>query len=592
MKRTTTDHARLLNPRNMRLAMRCYVAGLMFFLTLAASASTVQFKPAQSYAVGVNPVAVAIGDFNKDGNPDLAVLNFGYNVTMLLGKGDGTFQSGGSFAAGIPADSAIVPTIVIGDFNGDGKADLAVLVPPDTDANPGEVHILMGNGDGTLQAPIVMTLAPNVIAVVAVADFDGDKKADLVANVSDVSSGATSVGVLLGNGDGTFQTAKAVVTDSGFLAVADFNNDGKPDLAVSGSGGVQIMLGKGDGTFLQGGEPAVLSAGPAAAWTADLSNDNNADLIVYSSASIAFTCGIFHGSETIYQLSVLLGRGDGTLGGEQIFATGAKGGINECPGGAIDEPLWYYTAGDFNGDGKLDILAFEAFEGGLYPVIFPGNGDGTFASPIIATASGAFSADLNGDQLADLIVLDSANNSIDVILNATPAFSMTASTKTLTDGAGQQITDTLSFTGVNGFASTLQLSCQVTGPAPAPTCSLSPASITLGASSSTSTLSITAPGESAALVSPRSRKGRQPFYAIALPFAFVGLGFRRKRLDPRYKLWLMTACLATAALLGTACGGGGSSSMTPVHQATSYTVKVTAASDSLTKATQISLTVQ
>ena len=196
---------------------------------------------------------------------------------------------------------------------------------------------------------------------------------------------------------------------------------------------------------------------------------------------------------------------------------------------------------------------------------------------------------MNGDQLTDFIVLDSANNSIIVILNATPAFAMSASTMSLTATAGEQVTDTLSLTGVNSFSSSLQLSCYVVGPAPAPTCSLSPASITAGVSASTSTLTIGVP-TTAALVSPHTR-WLPPVYALALPFAFVGLGFRRKRVDPRYKLRPLTASLATAALMCAACGGGSSNTQS-VHQPQSYTVQVTAASDSLTKAMQISLTVQ
>jgi hypothetical protein len=274
---------------------------------------------------------------------------------------------------------------------------------------------------------------------------------------------------------------------------------------------------------------------------------------------------------------VFLSEGKGALGAEQVIATTAP-----------------VAVGDFDGDGKLDIAGRIV---GFIPsltkfLIYPGNGDGTFAQAITFPYPGhvVVGADLNGDGLADLIALDAANNSIDVLLNATPAFSMTASTNTLTANAGEQVTDTLSLTGVNGFSSTLQLSCQVVGPAPAPTCSLSPASITAGASSSTSTLTISVPTTSAGLVSSRSRWGLQPLYALAFPFAFVGLGFR-KRVDPRYKLWLLTACLATAALLSTACGGGSSNTQS-VHQSQSYTVQVTAASDSLTKAMQISLNVQ
>jgi hypothetical protein len=199
-------------------------------------------------------------------------------------------------------------------------------------------------------------------------------------------------------------------------------------------------------------------------------------------------------------------------------------------------------------------------------------------------------ADLNGDQLTDLIVLDAANNSVAVLVNATPAFSMISASTTFTASAGQQVTDMLTVKAANGFSSTIQLSCQVLGPTPAPTCSLSPASITAGAGSSTSTLSISVPGAAAASLSPQNRLPLQPLYALALPFAFVGLGFRRKGVDPRYKRWLLGASLATAALLGTACGGGNSNKS--VRQATSYNVQVTAASDSLTKTMQISLTVQ
>lgn len=581
-----------MNLRTEKFATKCGIAGLLVFMTLAASASTVQFKPAQSYAVGTNPTSVAVGDLNGDDKPDLAVLNSGSNnVTILLGKGDGTFQCGGSFAAGIPADSTVIPTIAIGDFNGDGKVDLAVLVPPDGNTAPGEVHILMGNGDGTLQAPIVMTLEPNV-TVVAVADFNGDKKADLVANLSDGSGNATGVEVLLGNGGGTFQTPKTVVTgQQSAITVADLNNDGMPDLVISSSNTVQILLGQGDGVFSPGGQ-AVLTAqfSGTAAWAADLSGDGNLALIVESS--------FFHAAgfnvDDQQHVSVFLRDGSGRFGAEQVVLTGAEFATEL--GLESNTLLTDVAIGDFNGDGNLDIVArannyVRSKSNGIVSEVAFGDGTGKFVAYVSPgdPGPGLSAADLNGDQLTDFIVLDSANNSIDVILNANPAFAMSASTMSLTATAGEQVTDTLSLTGVNGFSSSLQLSCHVTGPAPAPTCSLSPASITAGASASTSTLTIEVP-TTAALVSPHTRL-LPPVYALALPFAFVGLGFRRKRVDPRYKLRLLTASLATAALMCAACGGGSSNTQS-VHQPQSYTVQVTAASDSLTKAMQISLTVQ
>jgi hypothetical protein len=252
--------------------------------------------------------------------------------------------------------------------------------------------------------------------------------------------------------------------------------------------------------------------------------------------------------------------------------------------------VFYNGAGDFCGDNKLDIAATSST---TYPRqsaldISLGTGDGTFASPIGLPDPGSVAvvADLNEDNLIDLVVLDSANNNVDVLLNVTPAFSMTASASSLTVNAGQEVTDALSFMGVNGFSSPLQISCNVTGPAPAPTCSLSPATITAEASASTSTLTIGVPATEA-LIPPHAR-WLPPVCALVLPVAFVGLGFRW--VNPRYKRWLLGASLAMGGLMCTACGGGNSNTQW-VHQPQSYMVEVTATSDALTKILQISLTV-
>ena len=554
---------------------------LLLGMTLEASAA-VSFQAVQRYSVGTNPTAVVTADFNRDGKPDLAVVNnSSNNISVLLGKGDGTFSAANNFDAGSGPNS-----LAVGDFDGDGQLDLAVLVPPASDgSSPGEVRILLGNGDGTFQAPRVAPLG-NQETALAVADVNGDKKADLLVSLPD-GTGVVEVGVRLGNGDGTFQASKTVMTNQqNILAIADFNGDGKLDLAIAVSGATQILLGQGDGTFSPSGIASLTGGYNAnSAWTVDLNNDGKLDLVI-SSTLIDFGCRIFS-CDTSQNVSLFLGRGDGTFGSEQIFATGSAGGsiFHKFSNLVTD-----IASGDFNGDGNLDIAGRGGIAAPKALVFYLGNGRGILTA-LDATDPGGFvlAADLNGDQLTDLIQLDSTNNSVGVLLNSTPAFSMKAAHSALTAQAGGQVTDGLSFTPVNGFSSSVQLSCLVTGPAPAPTCSFSPANITPGGNTDTSTLTIDAPANSAALVSPPGKSRRLPLWALGLPFPFLGFAQRRKWAPTGYRGWLLAAVLAAATLLCAACGGG---STQLVHQSQSYTVQVTAASDSLTRTTQISLTVQ
>jgi hypothetical protein len=203
------------------------------------------FLPAKGYAAGDNPWSVAVGDFNGDGVPDLAVANSAVlggtpSVSILLGQGDGTFLPAVNYAAGQRSYS-----VAVGDFNGDGKQDLAVANawPSNT------VSVLLGNGDGTF-LPALSSPAPGNPWSVAVGDFNGDGVPDLaVANY-----GSGTVSVLLGKGDGTFLPAQSYAAGGASVAVGDFNGDGIPDLAAAGgpnsNGTVSVLLGKGDGTFL------------------------------------------------------------------------------------------------------------------------------------------------------------------------------------------------------------------------------------------------------------------------------------------------------------------------------------------------------
>jgi hypothetical protein len=532
------------------------IAVLSVLLSLGPFAhSTVGFRSAQSYPVGTNPVAGKAADFNGDGKLDLAVLNSGSNdVSILLANGDGTFQLARTFGAGNSPSS-----IAVGDFNGDGKMDLAVfMLPGGTPVSPlaGEIRILLGNGDGSFQA--VKGIASDVqcsprIAVLACVNF----------------------------------------------TPADFNKDGMLDLAVAVSGGVQLLLGQGNGTFVPGPRAAVTDGFTVGSiQAADFNNDGNLVLTVSSGQSSRQG---FNSQDTMHY-SVFLGKGDGTFGSELVFATG--GASADEFGTISSDEITEIVTGDFDADGKLDIAdrrgKFGRLQGSTSVLeIRLGKGDGTFApnnatlDPTLVLPDAGpllLAQDLNGDQLADVVATDTATrNAIHVLLNATPAFSMSASEMALTAQAGQQVTDTLSLAAHNGFSSAIHLSCQVSGPAPLPTCSLSPADIPGGTNSSTSTLALDVPANSAGLVSP-VRLRMLPLYALVFPFALLVISFRTNCTEAS-KRWLLQASLATLVFVCSACGGGNVSNRSP-HQTKSYSVAVTAASATLTKTLQVAVTVK
>jgi hypothetical protein len=365
------------------------------------------------YGTGGNPISVAVADVNGDGKPDLLVTNnsAGGNVGVLLGNGDGTFQPAVTYSSG-----GILPdSVTVGDVNGDGKLDLVVAnqcAAGGCGNLMGSVGVLLGNGDGTFQPVVTYSSGGEFALSVAVEDVNGDGNLDLlVANAC--GSGCTkgslgSVGVLLGNGDGTFQPvvtyATAVGTAQG-LAVADVNGDRKLDLLVPSTcglpqscptSGVNVLLGNGDGTF----QAAVLygtgADGASAIAVSDVNGDGKLDLLVTTSSN----------SFTIPEVGVLLGNGDGTFQPVAFYGTGGV-----LTFGSI-------AVGDLNGDGKPDLLVNTDCGsncGHNKVTVLLGNGDGTFQAGL-TYATGWYGprsvalADVNRDGKLDMVVVNTGFN--------------------------------------------------------------------------------------------------------------------------------------------------------------------------------------
>ncbi len=314
------------------------------------------FKAGVSYAAGYRVVSVAIGDVNADGKPDLVATNgcsdsncTGSSTTVLLGNGDGTFKAGVSYAvAGISATS-----VAIGDLNADGKPDLVVSVDcSDSSCFNGSVAVLLGNGDGTFKTAVSYLSGGFQTFAVAITDVNGDGKPDVIA-VNDCfvsgcafSTASGSVGVLLGNGDGTFQAA-TTYSSGGYggtsAVVMDVNGDGKADLVVGNdctlsdncsSSNVAVLLSNGDGTFQP---PVSYDSGATFATSVaagDVNGDGKPDLMVINDC-VDTNCD---GS-----VSVLLGNGNGTF----------PAAVSYGPGGSVTNAL---AVGDLNGDGNPDIV--------------------------------------------------------------------------------------------------------------------------------------------------------------------------------------------------------------------------------------------
>jgi hypothetical protein len=359
------------------------IASNVVYLPVRYPASSVTFE--QDSHANIEAGEIAIGDFNNDYRPDIAVQaqdpqsKYEYE-DVYLNQGYGHFKKVAGPSWGERSYSI---GQLAADFNGDGNLDV-LSCASDGEISPGACSVYLGDGTGAL----TRLSGSNINGCDSVGDVNGDGILDCVTIYEDSSGLGSALLVYLGNGDGTFDLAfdqnfgpgKGGIIGWGAV-LGDFNGDGHLDVAAQWVGHVAVFLGNGDGTFGAESDFAVENYGNSMA-VADLKGNGILDLI---------TSGV----------SVLLGNGDGTFRAGSSVAVTNPGSI---------------ALGDMNGDGKLDLVVVGGGDADSQTVnTLLGNGNGTFQSPLTFSAGESWSF-LNGE-VADM----NGDGKLDVVLEGTPA---------------------------------------------------------------------------------------------------------------------------------------------------------------------------
>ena len=385
------------------------------------------FDPAVEYSLDGDAEGIAAGDLNGDGISDLAVADYNIDgaVSILLGRGDGTFATPVRYPAATPIAGGPV-TLTLVDLNTDNHLDIV------TANRASSIFVLLGNGDGTFGA--FATYPTDTWSLfVAAGDFNLDGHPDIAT----ANKYAATVSVLIGIGDGTLALPVnySVRGDPGLawsVAVGDLNSDGRPDLVAGTTRTVSIFLGNGDGTFAPQVEYFANytysgGAAPASVLIGDFNGDRQSDVAVVGAS----------------QVVIFLGLGDGTLQ--------SPTGYSACSNSR------YGTAQDINADGNLDVvLACGAATSGVNVLL--GWGDGTLdEATIYATSFSTWStaaADFDGDGYLDIAVAGSSDSgaeeasTVSVFINATVPAVQTIATNTRSAARNSRITTTIPDFGV------------------------------------------------------------------------------------------------------------------------------------------------
>jgi hypothetical protein len=388
-------------------------SNVVYFTITANTGNSVAFSLASSPATGSKPVSVAAGDFNGDGKLDLAVVNSCGDVvgcgspalvpgTVSILLGDGT----GNFTlASSPATGGLSPTwVAVGDFNGDGKLDLAV-----SNSGSATVSILLGDGKGDFSLASSPSTGPGGPGSVAVGDFNRDGNLDLAIAVANTT--VSGLSILLGDGKGNFTPVPSQTrTSPGTIAVGDFNADGKLDLAETNLCGNSNCPAPGSVSILLGnGTGSFTSASSPSTGSLE---------------PISVAVGDFNGDGKLdlavsnfgngfgNTLSVLLGDGAGnfTLSSFPVTGTG---------------PLSVAT-GDLNGDGKLDLVSANNRDDTASVLLGDGKGNFTLASSQ-TTGTEPYSiavGDFNGDGRLDLATANAGSNTLSILVQFPPGVTL------------------------------------------------------------------------------------------------------------------------------------------------------------------------